>query len=101
MGRTPKAIVAPAEDDFDLEKLEVADQAARQLAAYQGEQDALVRATAAKIGYLLPADATDPDLIQRDISANMRRSVEACLRSRARFGGTQSCLWARQFHGAS
>ena len=79
MGRTPKAIVAPADDNFDPEKLEAADQAARQLVVYQGEQDALVRATAAKIGYLLPADATDPDLIQRDISANMRRSVEACL----------------------
>ena len=38
-----------------------------------------VRAIAAQVGYLLPADATDPDLIQRDIAANMRRSVEACL----------------------
>lgn len=41
--------------------------------------DANVRAVAAQIGYQLPADCTDPDLIQRDISANMRRSVEACL----------------------
>lgn len=41
--------------------------------------DATVRAVAAQVGYQLPADCTDPDLIQRDISANMRRSVEACL----------------------
>ena len=52
---------------------------ANQLATLNQEQNALVRATAAKLGYLLPADATDPDLIQRDIAANMRRSVEACL----------------------
>lgn len=38
-----------------------------------------VRAVADKLGYSLPADATDPDLIQRDIAANMRRSVEAVL----------------------
>lgn len=50
-----------------------------QLVMITHEQDVLVRATAAKVGYQLPADATDPDLIQRDISANMRRSVEACL----------------------
>lgn len=42
-------------------------------------QDATVRAVALQVGYQLPADCTDPDLIQRDISANMRRSVEACL----------------------
>ena len=43
------------------------------------QQASHVRAVALQIGYLLPADATDPDLIQRDIAANMRRSVEACL----------------------
>jgi hypothetical protein len=43
------------------------------------QHDTTVRAIAAQIGYQLPADCTDPDLIQRDISANMRRSVEACL----------------------
>lgn len=52
---------------------------ANQLATLNQEQNALVRATAAKLGYQLPGDATDPDLIQRDIAANMRRSVEACL----------------------
>lgn len=43
------------------------------------QHDAAVRAVALQLGYQLPADCTDPDLIQRDISANMRRSVEACL----------------------
>lgn len=43
------------------------------------QHDTTVRAIATQIGYQLPADCTDPDLIQRDISANMRRSVEACL----------------------
>jgi hypothetical protein len=38
-----------------------------------------VRAVAAAVGYMLPAEAVDADLIQRDISANMRRSIEACL----------------------
>lgn len=42
-------------------------------------REATVRAIALRIGYQLPADAIDPDLIQRDIAANMRRSVEACL----------------------
>ncbi|WP_368624576.1 hypothetical protein [Paraburkholderia sp. BR14262] len=43
------------------------------------ELEARVRAVATRIGYQLPGDATDPDLIQRDVAANMRRSVEACL----------------------
>lgn len=50
-----------------------------QLVRMDAEQDVRVRAVAAQLGYLLPADCTDPDLIQRDITANMRRSVEACL----------------------
>lgn len=40
---------------------------------------ATARAVAAQVGYQLPAECIDPDLIQRDIAANMRRSVEACL----------------------
>lgn len=43
------------------------------------QQESAVRAVAVQLGYQLPADCTDPDLIQRDIAANMRRSVEACL----------------------
>lgn len=53
--------------------------AANQLALITRETDTRVRAVALQMGYQLPADCTDPDLIQRDISANMRRSVEACL----------------------
>lgn len=79
MGRKPNTPREAAQNNFDIAKIEEAEQSAQQLAVYKTEQDVLVRATAAKIGYLLPADATDPDLIQRDISANMRRSVEACL----------------------
>ena len=50
-----------------------------QLALVQAQHDSAVRAVALQLGYQLPADCTDPDLIQRDIAANMRRSVEACL----------------------
>lgn len=50
-----------------------------ELSVMNAQQDATVRAVAAQIGYQLPADCTDADMIQRDISANMRRSVEACL----------------------
>lgn len=48
---------------------------AGQLAAAQHES--AVRAVAQRMGYAL--DSLDPDLIQRDIAANMRRSVESCL----------------------
>src|SRR5450830_85671 len=53
--------------------------AANALALITRETEARTRAVAIQLGYQLPADCTDPDLIQRDISANMRRSVEACL----------------------
>ena len=38
-----------------------------------------VRAVAAQVGYQLPGDCADPDMIQRDIAANMRRTAEAML----------------------
>lgn len=53
--------------------------AANSLALAHREADTRARAVAVQLGYQLPADSTDPDLIQRDIAANMRRSVEACL----------------------
>lgn len=49
------------------------------LAVALSQQQSRVRAIALRVGYQLPGDAIDPDLIQRDIAANMRRSVEACL----------------------
>jgi len=52
---------------------------ARELAVRNVAAEQHVRAVALQVGYQLPADCTAPDLIQRDISANMRRSVEACL----------------------
>lgn len=79
MAKTAKALGIPAEDGFDPQRLEEAGEAAKQLAVLHAEQEATVRAVAAQLGYQLPADCTDPDLIQRDIAANMRRSVEACL----------------------
>ena len=85
MARQPKTIeVQDVEDKtLDQEKFSSAmavmrsDESAQALALSQ--RDTTVRAVAQQLGYQLPADATDPDLIQRDIAANMRRSVEACL----------------------
>ena len=65
--------------DADTPALPAMREAANQLAVMPEERQATVRAVAAQLGYQLPADCTDPDLIQRDIAANMRRSVEACL----------------------
>ena len=65
--------------DTSLPALPAMTEAANRLAVMHTEQEATVRAVAAQLGYQLPADCTNPDLIQRDIAANMRRSVEACL----------------------
>lgn len=65
--------------DADTPALPAMREAVNRLAVMHTEQEATVRAVAAQLGYLLPADCTNPDLIQRDIAANMRRSVEACL----------------------
>lgn len=78
----PRMITAPATPDesfIDHQQLQEDFSALNALAMTQSQQDAAVRAVAAQLGYQLPADCTDPDLIQRDIAANMRRSVEACL----------------------
>ena len=52
---------------------------ANQAVALLDERASRVRAVALQMGYQLPGDGVDADLIQRDIAANMRRSVEACL----------------------
>ncbi|MBC7215669.1 MAG: hypothetical protein H5U28_10775 [Burkholderiaceae bacterium] len=80
-GRKTLVPAAPAikDEEIDEPKLAGAMQALRAEGLALQERDASVRALAQQLGYQLPADATDPDLIQRDIAANMRRSVEACL----------------------
>ena len=81
MARKPTNTVNTPEivTDADTPGLPAMVDAANQLAAaHQMRMDA-ARSVAISIGYELPADCADPDLIQRDISANMRRSVEACL----------------------
>lgn len=74
-----EVIDGPAKCGVDAVFEVEASNAANQLAVIRNEQDTLVRAVAARVGYQLPGDSVTPDLIQRDIAANMRRSVEACL----------------------
>lgn len=52
---------------------------AKALAVVENQHAAQVRAVAAQVGYQLPSDCTDPDMIQRDIAVNMRRTAEAML----------------------
>lgn len=49
------------------------------LVTAENQHAARVRAVAAQVGYQLPSDCTDPDMIQRDIAVNMRRTAEAML----------------------
>lgn len=49
------------------------------IALVEQQHAAHVRTVAASIGYQLPAECADPDLIQRDIASNMRRTAEAML----------------------
>ena len=77
---TPTTIdISPEAVGADSTLLPAMRETANRLAVMHTEQEAMVRTVAAQLGYQLPADCTDPDLIQRDIAANMRRSVEACL----------------------
>ena len=77
MARKPNTTIELAADDQQQSETLLARQ--HQVATLSAEHETQVRAVAAQLGYQLPADCTDPDLIQRDIAANMRRSVEACL----------------------
>lgn len=76
-------VLDPVDPTLDQEKIDGAfeqlREAGRLEVAAVTAQETRVRAVATTLGYQLPADCTDPDLIQRDIAANMRRSVEACL----------------------
>jgi ribosomal protein L29 len=85
VGRKPLKAddVIDVEATIDTDRFELAMSEMRHEAQTQNEIEqqrvASVRAVAVQVGYQLPVDCADPDLIQRDIAANMRRSVEACL----------------------
>lgn len=80
MARTKKEPLAPADAPEILPAKAVSIAASQEaLAQAKTQTEARTRAVALQLGYALPADCTDADLIQRDIAANMRRSVEACL----------------------
>lgn len=75
-GRPPTTKTAPAESPEILPAVAERITTGQELAT---AAQMAARAEAQRLGYLLPADSADPDLIQRDIAANMRRSVEAVL----------------------
>lgn len=68
--------VVVAEQDFG-QAMTAMRQEGQALADARLQQAAAVRAVAAQVGYQLLGDCTDPDMIQRDIAANMRRTAEA------------------------
>lgn len=72
-------ILDPAQEARTEQALAVVREAEQANALAVSQHDAAVRAVATQIGYQLPGDCTDPDLIQRDIAVNTRRSVEAVL----------------------
>jgi hypothetical protein len=65
--------------EIDTQTIAEESSALNAVAIAEQQQNARIRAVALRVGYQIPGDAIDPDLIQRDIAANMRRSVEACL----------------------
>ncbi len=74
--KTPPALIA--DDTSDAGAIYSAGNALLEIGENNKEVEAMARAVALQIGYELPADGVDPDLIQRDIRANMARSVQAC-----------------------
>lgn len=79
MARTAHTPVIHETPEIDTQSIAQESSALTAVSIAEQQQNARVRAVALRVGYQLPADAIDPDLIQRDIAANMRRSVEACL----------------------
>jgi phosphotransferase system HPr-like phosphotransfer protein len=71
----PPSIVTEA----DTPGLPALVETTHQLALEREQRRAATRALAERIGYQLPVDSAEPELIARDIAANMHRSVEACL----------------------
>lgn len=83
-GRKPLATRDPAQEPIINEPafagaMEVMRIDEQSHALAESQHQAHVRAVAAQVGYQLPNDCADPDLIQRDIAINMRRTAEAML----------------------
>ncbi|WP_234082353.1 hypothetical protein [Azonexus sp. R2A61] len=82
-GRKPNQPAAVAQQTLDQERITNAMDVMRDTAHADTDQRlqhaSRVRAIATQVGYQLPSDCTDPDLIQRDIAVNMRRTAEAML----------------------
>lgn len=79
MARTARTTELQTTPDMEAEILHADMRALDAVAAANQQQHNAARIVASQLGYQLPADCVDPDLIQRDIAANMRRSIEACL----------------------
>lgn len=79
MARKPNTPDVAPVVELNTEALAKAGAAATELTLLKDQAAARVAAVAARVGYQLPIEGADADLIQRDIAANMRRSVEACL----------------------
>lgn len=79
MARKPKPQAPEVQSGTDMEIIESRGEAMAELAVANTEADHKARAVAKQLGYTLPADCTDPDILQRDIAANLHRSVESCL----------------------
>ncbi|MCL2345033.1 MAG: DUF3102 domain-containing protein [Desulfobulbus sp.] len=79
MGRKSVVIDNPPAVTDGLPSIEAMTEASSQLALLEAQRESTVRAVATLHGYQLPADSTDPDLIQRDIAANMRRTIESMI----------------------
>lgn len=82
-GRTKLITPELVEPSLDQPKIDNAMAVLRAEAKTISQADqqhaAAVRAVATQVGYQLPGDCADPDMIQRDIAANMRRTAEAML----------------------
>lgn len=79
MARTARTTELQTTPDMEAEILHADMRALDAVAVANQQQHNAARIVASQLGYQLPADCVDPDLIQRDIAANMRRSIEACL----------------------
>lgn len=75
-GASDEPVVLEAEFSEAMDRTRQTEQS---LVLADNQYQARVRAIAMRVGYQLPGDCVDPDLIQRDIATSMRRTAEAML----------------------